>query len=145
MTPETATAGVGPAPDPVPERDVVAENTVPSTERLRSELAACEALIVRCTAIASDPDEPSGAQLAAARTAAFLAQASANAAGAIARLVDAETRQLLAAARLDAGFHRPHAHRRRQAKRDDGRKEFETDWQYWVSEDGSEREDLKEE
>ncbi|HEY5339296.1 MAG TPA: hypothetical protein VIJ85_13900 [Rhizomicrobium sp.] len=85
-------------------RDVVADDLVPANQRLRAGLGECQALIADCAAMMRDADQPPGLRTAAAATAAKLAAASAQTAGAIARLADAETRQRLASAKLNAGF-----------------------------------------
>jgi hypothetical protein len=103
--------GDGPAPRFAPtgraDTDIIEDDAVPATQTLRAELAACPALIAECAGIAGDSDHPPAARSHAAQSAARLATASAQAASAIARIVDAETRQRLATLQIDAALYRP--------------------------------------
>ena len=122
MTEDKSHAGNAPAepsanggsPEEILEREMV-----PSVSRLRLEVGQCQALIADCAVIVRDTDQALGMRALAAATAAKLTSASAQAAGAIARLADAETRQRLASARLeDLGYARARARAQNRREQD---------------------------
>ena len=113
-----ATAGKGPAPLPAQagpedkELDFTDKHVVPAVARLHSALASCDALIAKCAERVDDTDYYADLRIKFALAAGRLASAQAHAAGAIARLADAETRQRLTNIKVDDSVFRP---RRRTA------------------------------
>lgn len=102
-------AGEGPASRPAPtgrtDPNIIGDDAVPATQTLRAELAACQALIREWAELSRNGSVDM--RSLAAKSTARLATASAQAASAIARLADAETRQRLATAKIDGLFDRP--------------------------------------
>lgn len=105
-------AGSGPAE----EFDVVEEVAVPSVAMLKAELAHAQRIVATVTdKIVSGDVHFEGASGSAAK----LMAASALAASAIAKIVDAETRQRLASERIRFGYFPPR-YRPEPRRRDDG-------------------------
>lgn len=87
------------------------DEAVPSVSQLRAEIAECRALLADCASLVRDAELPAQAKVGAALAAARLAGASASAASAIARIVDADSRQMLAVDRVNGGSRVRHVRR----------------------------------
>jgi hypothetical protein len=104
-----------------------------SRELIRAQLAESQALIAECARIAHDPVQSASAQIYATTAAARLMAAASQAASAIARIYDCETRRYVAEAQVKGYLPLPHRGRpaaRRTPDRAPDRGEAELDRYY---------------